>query len=137
MIYDLAKYDDLQKATLNFTKLKESQAVIELKAKSKKRTIKQNSYLHVIITLYAIEYGYTIEEAKTLIKRECWFMRYTKNSNVFLKRTRDLNTVELTEFIDWLRNWSAKQGCYLPTPEEYLKNQIEIDKTIAFNQNYL
>lgn len=131
MIYDLSKYEDLQKATYNFTKLKESKAIILLQVKSKKRTIKQNAYLHVIITLYAIE------EAKTLIKRECWLMRYTKNGNVFLKRTRDLNTIELTAFIDWLRYWSAKQGCYLPTPEEYLKNQIEIDKSIAYNSHYL
>ena len=64
-------------------------------------------------------------------------MRYEKNSNVYLKSTAKLNTKELTEFIEWVRNYSSLNGCYLPTPEEYLEQKFNIDKDIDYNKQYL
>ena len=64
-------------------------------------------------------------------------MRYIKDGSIFLKRTRDLNTKELTDFIEFIIEFCGVQGIYIPTPEEYIINQIEIDKTISKQKQYL
>ena len=128
---------DQNKAVTYLTKLLEGEKLIELKEIKKVRTLRQNAYLHVIITLYAIHFGSTLEEAKTDLKRECSFMRYKRNDNVYLKSTAKLDTKELTEFIEWLRNYSAMNGCYLPTSSEYLEQKFNIDRNIEYNKQYL
>ena len=92
--------------------------------------------MHVVISLFGIEFGYTIEEAKTLLKRH-FNLTYQKNDKVFLQRTRDMNTGELSEFIEQIRNYSASQGNYIPSSEEYIENSFEIDKQIGANKTYL
>lgn len=134
---DLSNNFELKKAETYFNKLKEGRAKIELTKKKEKRTVRQNAYLHVCISLFAIEYGYTLEEAKTLLKRECNFMTYEKNGSKFLKRTRDLDTEKLTHFIEWIRTYSSKNGYYIPTSEEYITNSFEIDRMIEAQKNYL
>jgi hypothetical protein len=118
-------------------KLIESKAMVDLKKIQPKRTVKQNSYLHVCITLFAIETGYNIDEAKTHLKRNCNFMIYDKGKEKFLKRTRDLDTKELTDFIEWIRDYAGQHGMYIPSSEEYIQNRFEIDRQIETNKNYL
>jgi len=137
MIYDLSNNEDKNKAAYKFNKLIEAGKVIELTEKRKKRSITQNSYLHVAITLFAIDVGYTIEEAKTVLKRECSFMRYEKEDHVFLKRTRDLNTKELTDFIEFIITYAAKMFITIPSSEDYIRNQIDIDRHISQNKEYI
>ena len=64
-------------------------------------------------------------------------MRYTKEDNIFLKRTRDLNTKELTDFIEFIITFAAKMFITIPTSEEYLINQIELDRYISQNKEYI
>ena len=137
MIYDLANNLDKNKAAYKFNKLAEDGKVINLTEKRKKRSVSQNSYLHVAITLFAVEVGYTIEEAKTVLKRECSFMRYEKEDFIFLKRTRDLNAKELTEFIEFIITYAAKMFITIPSSEEYILNQIDIDRHISQNKEYI
>jgi len=111
--------------------------IVEFKEVRQKRSLTQNAYLHVCITLYAIEFGYTIEEAKTHLKRNCEFMKYEKKGEIFVKRTRYMDSKELTNFIDWLRNYASQNGCYIPTSEEYLTNRVSIDNQIETNKQYL
>ena len=127
----------LKKGEEYFNKLCEGKTPFELRKPRKKKSIQNNAYLHVCITLYAIEYGYTLEEAKTLLKRNCSFMVYEKNGDLFLKRVRDLDNKECADFTTWIRNQASKQGLYLPTPEEYILHQFEIDKQISSNKEYL
>lgn len=137
MKLNLSNTYDKERAKTRLKVLIDKGAKIELKEIKGKRTIRQNSYLHVCISLFAIEFGYTLDEAKTLLKRQCEFMKYSKNGQLFLKRTREMDTKELTEFIEWIRNYSSQQGLYLPTSEEYLLYRFEIDKEIEQNKNYL
>lgn len=137
MIYDPTDSFELKKAETHFKKLCESKEVFEMKTPRKVRSLSQNSYLHVCITLYAIEFGLTIEEAKTDLKRACQFMVYEKKGTKYLKQTRGMDSKELTDFIDWIRNYSAKEGCYIPSSEEYLQNKFNIDKDIERNKEYL
>ena len=137
MLFDLNELTDAVKAAVHFNKLIEKKCVIELSEKKPKRSLNQNSYLHVCITLFAIEFGYTLAEAKTLLKRNCSFMVYEKNGVKFLRQTSKQDSRELTEFIEFIRNYASVQGLYIPTSEEYILNQISIDKSIYNNKHFL
>ena len=137
MILDLSEEHDKQAYKDYCNKLLNKSAKVEIKEIKNKRTLSQNAYLHVIITLYAIEIGFTIEEAKTNLKRQCNFMTYIKNDMPYLKRTRDLDTKQLTEFIDWIRNYAGQIGIYLPSPEGYLISKYQIDKEIDRHKEFL
>ena len=89
-----------------------------------------------------MELGYTIVEAKTMLKRMYSnaepSMVYQKKGYKFLRSTTTMNTKELTCFIEWIRNYAATEaGIYIPTSEEYLINQYNIDKQIEQNKQYL
>lgn len=137
MKLDLSNEFESKKAKTYFNTLLKNNKKIELKEIKLNRTIKHNAYLHVCITLFAIEFGYTLDEAKTLLKRECKFMMYEKNSKLFLKKTSKMKSDELSKFIEFIRNYSSKQGCYIPTSEEYKENRFTIDKHIESNKTYL
>ena len=137
MKYDLSNTHDLNSFKTKVDKLIADKKKVELKAIKQVRTIQQNKYLHILFTLYGIEVGLTIEESKTLVKRSCPFGTYEKNGNKFLIRTRDLNTQQMTDFIDWFRTWSSLQGIYLPEAEEYIMNKLFIDNQIEQHKQYL
>ncbi len=119
-----------------FNKLLENECRCEIKEVKKKRSVSQNAYLHVCISLFAVSTGYTLEEAKTLLKRNCPFMVYEKNNVKFLKNTSTMNSKELTDFIEYIRNFSARQNIFIPSSEDYLLHQFEIDKEIESQKTY-
>ena len=141
MILDLNIPPDKKKAEMYFSKLLEDGAKIELKKIAKRRTLNQNSYLHAVLTLYATEWGWTMEEAKTYIKRTLGYT-YVKNGELFLTSTSGMNTKELTEFIDRFRNLSASQGFYVPSSDEigqnweYFAREIERSEVLQNKYNY-
>ena len=137
MKLDLNKPFDLNKFKAYQDKLILKKAKIELKELRDKRTLRQNSYLHILFSLYAIEFGYTLAEAKTFLKRKSDLLTYEKSGDKFLRSTADLNTKELTTFIDWIRTFAGVNGCYLPTSEEYIQQSFEIDKDIDKHKEFL
>lgn len=138
MKFNLSNPIEVQKAKVRFEYLILNQANIDLVKISPKRTIQQNKFLHVIITLFGIHVGYTIEEAKTHLKRACGFCTYEVKGEKFLKQTRDMDPAEMTSFIDWIRNYSANQcGYYLCSPDEYIQNQSYFDNEIESVKEYL
>ncbi len=136
MKFDLNNPVDLARFETRVLSLKLNKKKVELKEIRQNRTIKQNSYLHVVLSLYGIYSGYTLEEAKTLFKRLAGLV-YEKDGNKFLKSTSDMDTKELTDFIEFIREKSAVEGCYIPTSEEYLTNKYSIDKEIDNHKKYL
>lgn len=137
MKLNLSNTFDVNKFKVYAEKLLADKKNVELKEVKDKRTLRQNSYLHICISLFGIEFGFTIDEAKTHLKRCCEFMRYEKNGEVFLKETKKMDTKELTNFIEWIRNYSADQGCYIPSSEEYMNQQFNIDKEIDKHREFL
>jgi hypothetical protein len=135
MKFDLAIEFDVNKATAYFNKLVKDKAKIDLIRFMEKRTIQQNKYLHVCLTIFGNEFGYTLAESKTLLKRQAGLF-YIKNNDKFLKSTADLDTQELTQFIDFIRTTAEEHGCYIPTAEEYKNNSFTIDKDIEKFANY-
>jgi len=137
MRYDTAKEIDRNRLFAKLDTLLKKQSHIEVKEIKPIRSLKNNAYLHVCITLFAIEFGYDLENAKRLLKQNCSFMYYFKGETKLLKATAKLNDKELCDFIDWIRTYSGMQGCYIPTPEEYITNRYEIDKEIDKHKSYL
>jgi hypothetical protein len=107
---------------------------------TEKRTVRQNSYLHLLIGWFAIESGNTIDYVKSKYYKEL------VNSEIFvkekddkflgktrvLKSSADLTTSEMTTSIERFRNWSSQEaGIYLPgaNENEFLKHiQEEIER---------
>ena len=137
MLLDLNINEDLKKAELYFKTMVVSKFKIELKRILPNRSISINSYLHVCISLFSIEFGYTLEESKTLLKRKCSFMIYEKNGLKFLKKTSMLDNLECSKFVEFIRNYAAQQNLYIPDAEEYKTNKFNIDKEINKNKEYL
>jgi len=138
MLYDLSNNFQLVQAETYFNKLKESGCTIELKKKVK-RTYRQNNYLHLILSWFAAETGYSLEYVKSeYFKKTCnpqLFIvevdgKFGKKKD--LRSSKNLDTKEMTIAIDRFRDWSSKEaGIYLPeaNEDEFLKHiEIEISR---------
>lgn len=130
MKYNMESDQEKEQAAKYFDKLYHTDKIIELKIVRKQRTLNQNSYLHLLLTDFALYFGYTLEEAKHLFKvlNKDIFEYNSSNNNkvVFMRSTADLDTKELTVAIDRFMQASAKQGHELPvTPSNDYANYIE------------
>ena len=137
MIHDLSTKFGTQKARESFDRLCNEGRVIELKRVFNKRTLSQNSYLHAVITLYAIHLGYSLDEAKQLIKRHCDFMNYYKDGEMYLRKTSSLNTKECSEFIDWIRTRASQEDCYIQSADEMKAEWQQIQSYIREHREWL
>jgi hypothetical protein len=137
MIYDTSKELEVNKLLSRLDALLSKKCIIELKEKKKSRTLSQNAYLHVCITLFAIESGDNLEDAKQLLKRACHFMHTFDGDKIKTKQTSKLDTKQMTDFIEWIRTFSAMQGNYIPTADEYIQNKFAIDSEINKFKEYL
>ena len=132
MIYDLKSAIDRSRAEKRFVQLMQQSTKIELKKKVK-RSLNQNSYLHVIIGFFALETGYTRVEAKQIYK-ECTpqVYEYKKDDKKFIRSSADLSTSEMSITINRFRDYSSSEaGVYLPSADEkeFLKEcEREIEK---------
>lgn len=130
MIIDASNDLDKKKAIQYFERLVDQGARFQLKKIREVRSINQNNYFHVCIALFCAETGYTTQEAKTVLKRE-YGLIYQKNGKNFLKSTTELDTQEMNDFIEWIRTLSSETlGIYIPTPEEYISMQFDIEREI-------
>lgn len=125
MTYDFKIELDLLKADARWEALKQKGAVVELIEK-KTRTLNQNSYVHLIIGVVAMETGNTLEFTK-----EHYFKRLV-NPDIFVRTKEDrlvgkvdylrssanLTKEEMTQAIDKFRTWAASEGYYLPSPDD-------------------
>ena len=140
MLFNLKNPYDLDRFWSYVRQLAEDQSLVIVKKKYKNRTLKQNSYLHLILAFFASQYGCTADEAKLdYFKKLC-------NKDIFVSKKKnrfgvevttcrssaDLDTKEMTIAIERFRNW-ASQYCYIPAPNErealiYAEQQIEENK---------
>ena len=142
MIYNLSNPYDVERFKGWVDKMIAERRVVEAKRKDENRTIKQNSYLHLIISYFATQYGCGADEAKIdFYKRRCnrdLFERYRRNRRgdpvPYLRSSADLTKEEMTLSIDRFRNWSSSvAGIYLPSPEDgemmiYMMQEVERNK---------
>jgi len=145
MIYNLNNEFERDKYKENANKLFKKNAVVEIKEKRNNRSLKQNSYLYLLLGFFASEYGTSIEEVKVdFFKRKCnpdLFVskRVNKLGNevTYLRSSASLNSDEMTLAITRFRNWSsAEAGIYLPSADER-ENLIYAEQTIERNKEHL
>lgn len=136
MIYDLSKPLDKQKFKMRVNHLFAQGKQVELVEKTH-RTLRQNSYLHCILGILALDQGLTIDYVKR------YYYKRLVNPDIFiiikddkiigkveiLRSSRELTKEEMSKSIEKLRNWASSElGCYLPSAdEESLLQQAEIE----------
>ena len=146
MFYDANKPIDVQRAIVKFKHLIEKKKTFELTQKKEKRTLNQNSYLHLILSFFALEYGETLEYVKLeffkkLVNKQIFeYERInvkTGEIRIDYRSSASLNTKEMTDAIERFRNYSSKEaGVYLPTPEEGIMLK-EIELQIKNNEQWI
>lgn len=127
--------------------LEKGQDVVELKVKTS-RSLRQNSYLHLLFSYFAKECGYShmkidgvevdgakyVKEQiyKRLVNRDM-FVREIEDKYAgkitYIRSSSALSKEEMTMTIERFRNWSSQEaGIYLPSADEknYLE-QLEIE----------
>ena len=126
-------------------KLFKKHAIVELKEKRYKRTLKQNSYLYLLLGFFAAEYGASVDEVKIdFFKRECnkdLFVKTKKNKLdkeiTYLRSSAELNTDEMALAITRFRNWSVSvAGIYLPSADER-EGLVHAEQVIESNKENL
>lgn len=126
MIYNTREETDKQRAITRFNWLVSHGKKIELK-EVEKRTLKQNNYLHLILSLLAMETGNTLEYAKEVFYKRAAnkeiFIREKEDELIgkieYLRSSADLTQEEFSLSIDRFRDWSSQvAGVYLPAPNE-------------------
>lgn len=139
MLYDLSIETDKSRAERRFSQLKKEGSIIEL-TKKQPRTLSQNSYLHLLLGWFAIEYGETLEYVKQrmfkpLSKDIFEYERVNPKSGELRKAyrsSRDVSAAQMTTAIDRFRGWSSKEAAiYLPEPNEdkFLASiQVEMER---------
>ena len=142
MIYNLGNPYDRDRFKRRANELFKASKIVELKEKDVVRTLKQNSYLHLIISYFASQYGCGADEAKIdFYKRACnrdLFERERTNKRgevkTYLRSSADLTKEEMSLSIDRFRFWSVSvAGIYLPSKEDgemltYALQEIERNK---------
>lgn len=126
MIYDTSKDFDRQRAITRLNHLISKGRKIELKA-IEKRSLSQNSYLHLLLSLLAMETGNTLDYVKEIFYKRAankeLFVREKEDEILgkveYLRSSADLSKEEMTLSIDRFRDWSSQTaGIYLPTANE-------------------
>ena len=144
----MAKYDlkkPMRRAQFEryVKQLLDSDAFVELK-KITDRSLSQNSYLHLILSYYGVEFGYSLNYVKQVIFKEL------VNPSIFIvdKMSKDgelykdilssavVSMADLALSIDRFKNHSAKGGLRLPEPSDlmYLR---EIMEAVELNKEHL
>jgi hypothetical protein len=126
MIYDSSNELDRKKAEERFKFLVSKGSRFEL-SEIRKRSLRQNSYLHILLGILALDQGETMDYVK-----EYYYKRHV-NRHLFvivkqdkilgnietLRSSKDLTVEEMSASIEKLRNWASNElGCYLPSADE-------------------
>lgn len=136
MKFNLAIDAQATEALEYLTALVTKGSIAEVKKVSPKRTLNQNSYLHLIIGYFGLHFGYNLEEAKFIYKQiNQSIYRYRKKDRTFWRSSADLTKEEMAKSIDKFMEKSKEFGCPLPlaTNEAWLReieNAIEVEKRL-------
>lgn len=130
MKFEFKKSYDQQKALEYLKKLIDSESKCEVNRIHPKRSTDQNSYLHVLFKLWGDEFGYFMDETKEEVKYALGYYDQKQGGALHYHKTSNMDTKELTRFIDKFRDWSSVNGLYLPTSKEYLQEQIYFENQI-------
>jgi hypothetical protein len=143
MQYDLANQLQRQTFITRCKALLDKGVVVDLAERSF-RSRNQNSYLHLLIGVVAMETGTTVAYAKE------WYFKRLCNKDLFVttradryagqvelvRSSADLTQEEMSMAIDRFKRWGSENGIYMPSPgDESLLREIAIE--MGRNKAYL
>lgn len=144
MILNLNIELDREKFKTRSDFLLEKRKVVELTEKTG-RSLKQNSYLFLILNIFAMEYGESVEFVKQRFFKELCnpeiFVR-TKSDKLlgeitYLRSSADLTKEEMVTAIDRFKIWASKDaGIFIPDAISD-DERIELLRQIDRHKNYL
>lgn len=135
MQYDLKSDYQLKAFQSKVEKLLERGAVVELTEKTF-RSRNQNSYLHLLIGVVAMETGNTLEDVKReyfkdLVNPDIFRSYRTDNRGNTIRVYRssaDVSKEEMSIAIDRFKRWGLQNGIYMPNPgDESLLREIAVE----------
>lgn len=145
MIFNLNNPHEVEKFKQYVNNLYLKKGIIEVKEKRARRSVQQNSYLHLLLGYFGTEYGMSLEQVKIdFFKRICnkdLFERKKQNkkghSITLLRSSAELTTEEMSLAITRFRNWSASEAeIYLPSAEDF-EFLIYAQQCMENNKEYL
>ena len=148
MIYNPKSDHDLKKAERRFKQLVEKGRPFELKEITK-RSLKSNSFLHVLLSYLALELGYTLAYVKLNIYKMKWNRKLfyidmvnEKTGEVYkaVRSTADLNNEEISHSIGVLIEKSFSEcGVLFPDKNSttYDDDLLLMQREVWKNEKYL
>ena len=145
MIYNLSNELHRENFKSRVNSLFKQKKIVELSEKKPVRTIRQNRYLHLLLSFFAYQTGNTMEWVKQkyfkVLCNKDIFVRERDDEymgNVqYVRSSADLTTDELTLAIERFRNWSSESaGIYLPSPNEEDLLTL-MDAEVETNKKYI
>lgn len=129
MWYNLKNPLEIDQFKGRVTELRNKGAMVELTEK-KPRSLQQSKYLHLMLSKFALEYGYTLDEVKThfyksVVNPELYVReRVDKFSGEIYKYVRsstELTSDEMSKSIEAFRDFWFEEGGYrFPSSDEYI-----------------
>lgn len=129
MWYNLKNGLELQKFRDRVVELQNQGAIVELSEK-RPRSLQANKYLHLMLSQFALMYGYTLDETKThfykvVVNPEIFVRerldKFTGEIYKYVRSTADLTSDEMGKSIDAFRQFWLKEGGYrFPSSDEYI-----------------
>ena len=145
MWYNLKNAVELQRFRDRCVELQNKTAMVELVEK-KSRSIQSNKYLHLMLSSFGLQFGYTLDEVKThfykLTANKDIFVRegidkFTGEIYTYLRSSADLTQDEMSKSIDNFRAWSKEEtGFDFPSSDEYIA-LLHIRHDVENQQKYL
>lgn len=145
MIYNLSNELHRENFKSRVNSLFKQKKIVELSEKKPVRTIRQNRYLHLLLSFFAYQTGNTMEWVKQkyfkVLCNKDIFVRERDDEymgNVqYVRSSAELTTDELTLAIERFRNWSSESaGIYLPSPNEEDLLTL-MDAEVEMNKKYI
>lgn len=145
MIYNLQNPIECESARRMIYRLIENGETVEITKKSKRRTLSQNRYLHLILAYFGTQTGNKADFVKQVYFKRAvnaqYFLQKSKDQLVgdieTLRSTKELTTEQLSVCIDRFRNWASQEaGIYIPEANEYEKI-AQVEKEIHSCRAYL
>ena len=129
MLYNLKNAFELEKFRDKVVELQNKGTMVEMKEK-RSRPLSQNAYLHTMLSYFALQFGYSLEETKVhfykLVVNKDIFARtgtdkFTGELYTYLRSSSELSKDEMSESIERFRSWMKEEsGLNFPSSEEYI-----------------
>ena len=133
MIYNLAVDLDRERFKKRVNALFAKKVMVELQDISR-RTYKQNSYLHLIISYFASQIGEKADVVKQVSYKQIFnkdmFVRF-RDDIPYLRSVKDLTSDEMNMSITRFKSYCSENGVYIPDEgeEEYIRCMMyEVEK---------